>query len=98
MKSIIQKSPTRCFICGKNGSSDPLDEHHVFFGPFRKASEKYGAKVYLCHNSCHIFGGGAVHANHEVCLRVQRAVQRYMMRYYDWTYEEFINIFGRNYL
>jgi hypothetical protein len=98
MKSIIQKNPTRCFLCGKNGNADPLDEHHVFFGPFRKKSERYGAKVYLCHRGCHIFGKNSVHKNHDVCLRVQRAVQRYMMRYYDWTYEDFINIFGRSYL
>ena len=50
-----------CFLCGKNGSEDPLDLHHVFGGPYRKKSEKYGLVVYLCHHDCHIFGKNAVH-------------------------------------
>lgn len=25
MKSIIQPSKSRCFLCGRNGASDPLD-------------------------------------------------------------------------
>ncbi len=98
MRSIIQKRGNKCFLCGRNGNGDPLDEHHVFFGPFRKSSEKYGAKVYLCHDRCHIFGDESVHKNHKVCREVQRVVQRFMMRYYDWTYDDFINLFGRSYL
>ena len=36
-----------CAICGRNGSCDPLDRHHVFGGPLRKLSEKFGAVVDL---------------------------------------------------
>ena len=31
-----------CFLCGKTGW---LEEHHVYPGPFRDKSEKYGLKV-----------------------------------------------------
>ena len=34
-----------CFLCGKTGW---LEEHHVYPGPFRDKSEKYGLKVGLC--------------------------------------------------
>lgn len=98
MRSIIQKRKTKCFICRRNGADDPLDEHHVYFGPYREKSEQYGLKVYLCHDRCHIFGKRAVHRNAEVCRRVQRAVQSYAMKYYGWGYDEFIEIFGRSYL
>ena len=39
-----------CFLCGKTGW---LEEHHVYPGPFRDKSEKYGLKVGLCGESCH---------------------------------------------
>lgn len=53
----------RCFLCGRNGAQDPLDRHHIFPGPYRKKSERYGLVVYLCHNRCHIFAKTAVHNN-----------------------------------
>ena len=39
-----------------------LEEHHIFGGPNRKLSEKYGLKVYLCPEH-HQFGEDAVHKN-----------------------------------
>ena len=95
--SIIQKYKNKCFLCHRNGTEDPLDEHHVFFGPYRKKSEEYGLTVYLCRNQCHIFGENAVHNNTEVCRQLQSVVQAYAMKYYEWDYNDFIEIFGRNY-
>ena len=96
-KSIIQKEKTECYICGKNAHADyfGLDEHHVFFGPNRKASEKYGLKVYLCHSSCHLNG---VHQDAKLCRALQRKVQKIAMKYYGWDMEEWRSHFGRNYL
>ena len=34
--------PRACWLCGRNGASDPLDAHHIFGGANRKLSEKYG--------------------------------------------------------
>lgn len=52
-----------CFLCGKTGW---LEEHHVYPGPFRDKSEKYGLKVGLCGESCHRngrYGGAPVQGN-----------------------------------
>ena len=98
-KSIIQTERDRCYLCGGYGTSgDPLDEHHVFFGSDRKKSESYGLKVYLHHFSCHIFGAGAVHNNAKRCRELQAKVQKIAMQHYGWTREDFIKIFGRNYV
>ena len=98
-KSIIQTNRDRCYLCGRPALyNDPLDKHHVFFGPYRKKSEKYGLTVYLHHFSCHIFGENAVHNNAEVCRDLQSEVQEIAMKHYGWTIGDFIRRFGRNYI
>lgn len=98
-KSIIQTNRDRCWLCGRPAQyGDPLDKHHVFFGPNRKKSEKYGLTVYIHHNACHIFGKDSVHNNAEVCRKLQNEAQEIAMHYYGWTVEDFIGIFGKNYL
>ena len=99
MKSILHdKSSNICYLCGRRGTSmDPLDEHHVFSGPFRQNSEKYGLKVYLHHSSCHIFGKHAVHNDAERNKELKSEVQRIAMERYGWTKDEWIALFGRNY-
>ena len=96
-KSIIQTDKTYCYICGKNAYADywGLDEHHVYSGANRKKSERYGLKVYLCHNSCHLYG---VHKNAELNRQLRADVQRKAMEHYGWTTEEFIKLFGKNYI
>ena len=99
MKSIIQTDRDRCFLCGRVRSfGNPLDDHHVFFGPNRNLSEKYGLKVFLCHTGCHTFGRNSVHECAEVNHELQRTVQRFAMNYYGWSTEDFIRLFGKSYL
>lgn len=88
----------QCFLCGRNGSADPLDKHHIFGGPYRKKSEKYGLTVYLCHHDCHIFGSEAVHNNAANMLYVKQYGQRKAMQEQGWTVQQFINEFGKNYI
>ena len=97
MKSIIQEDREHCFICGRNARADywGLDEHHVYGGCNRKTSEKYGLKVYICHDSCHLNG---VHKDANLNRRVQAIVQKQAMQYYGWTLQEFIRIFRKNYM
>ena len=96
MKSIIQEDKTHCFLCGQNASVEPLDEHHVFFGTAnRKKSEQYGLKVYLHHQRCHLYG---IHTNSAMNRAVQSKVQEIAMNHYGWTTDDFIRIFGKNYL
>lgn len=98
-KSIIQKDNRRCYICGRYGTEiDPLDKHHIFFGPYRQKSEKYGLTVYLHHFSCHIFGDNAVHKNAEICRELQKETQKTAMKKYNLTVDDFRCIFGRNYI
>ena len=87
-----------CWLCGRNGSVDPLDKHHIFGASNRKKSEKYGLYVWLCHNRCHIFGEYAVHQNKETMELLHRYGQRKAMNEQGWTVDEFRAVFGKNYL
>jgi len=98
-KSILQKNKDVCFLCGEMAGADPLDKHHVFYGSGkRKLSEKYGLTVYLHHHECHIFGKESVHQSRQKDLVVKKAAQRRAMAEHNWTKEEFVKIFGKNYL
>lgn len=87
-----------CWLCGANGNGDPLDKHHIFGGANRKKSDRMGLVVYLCHNRCHIFGRNAAHQNKETMLKLHQYGQRKAMEENEWTTEDFIREFGRNYL
>lgn len=88
----------KCWRCGRTGYPEPLDHHHIFGGPNRKKSEKYGLVVDLCHSSCHIFGPMAAHNNAETMQALREYGQRKAMEENGWTTEDFIREFGRNYL
>lgn len=98
MKSIIQPERTYCYICKRNARAEyfGLDEHHVFggFGK-RKLSEKYGLKVYLCHDRCHLNG---VHKNAKLNRALKANVQKKAMKHYGWSIADFRAIFGKNYI
>ena len=85
----------KCFLCGRSGN---LDKHHIFGGPFRKKSEKYGLTVDLCHDTCHIFGPNSAHQDRETMLEIKRYGQRKAMQENGWSKEDFIREFGKNYL
>lgn len=97
MNSIIQSDTEHCFACQANGSADywGLDKHHVFGGANRKKSEKYGLTVYLCHDKCHLNG---VHKYGGLDLMLKQIVQKRAMDHYGWSVDDFIGIFGRNYI
>lgn len=87
-----------CFLCGRNGADDPLDKHHIFGGAYRKKSERYGLTVYLCHDRCHEKGRHAVHRDGEVMRWMREYGQRKAMEENNWTVEDFIREFGKNYM
>ena len=88
----------KCWLCGRNGTTDPLDKHHIFEASNRKKSEKYGLTVDLCHFRCHIFGPEAVHNNAENMQALHEYGQRKAMEENGWTVDEFREVFGKNYL
>lgn len=87
-----------CYLCGANGSMDPLDRHHIFGGANRKLSEKYGLTVYLCHSKCHIFGPEAVHNNRNAMQMLHEIGQKKAMQDNGWSIDDFRDVFGANYL
>lgn len=93
MDSIIQ-SEKKCFYCGLTCT---LHSHHIFFGnPNRSLSEKYGLKVWLCQE--HHTGNSGVHFNKYRDNLLKDYAQQKAMDHYGWSVEDFINIFGKNYL
>lgn len=101
-KSILHDKKDRtCYLCMKlEDNSSPhliLEEHHIFGGTAnRKLSEEYGLKVYLCLRH-HTDGPQAVHNNKTVIEYLHRVGQRAFENQIG-TREEFMEIFGRNYL
>ena len=89
MDSILQKEKV-CFVC-----KTPLDLecHHVFGGPRRKLSERYGLKLWLCHE--HHTGSQGVHFNREFMEELHDYAQRAFEA--EYGEEEFLKIFGKNY-
>ena len=92
MNSIIQ-SDKRCYI---TGAEYGLDEHHVFKGSRRKASERYGLKVWLCHD-IHM----AMHDHRKPFDTLEndlKVIAQEMFEANGGTREEFMQAFGANYL
>lgn len=104
MKSIMQEDKTRCYLCGglaywtDEEVLDRIEEHHVFGGnPGRKLSEKYGLKVYLHGIKCHRMGKDSAHMNGLISENLKAAGQKRFEEVHG-TREEFIKIFGKNYI
>lgn len=100
VESIIQEYKDVCYLCGRSEyeSREHLDKHHVFGAALRKKSEEYGATVYLCHLTCHLYGENAVHKNAGVNNRLKAYAQAVLMDRHGWTVEDFRKEFYKNYL
>lgn len=93
MESVIQKNK-ECYICK---TTIGLHSHHIFCGTSnRKLSEKYGMKVWLCGHH-HNLSNEGVHFNRELDLRLKRIGQVHYEEIYG-SREDFIRVFGKNYL
>lgn len=77
--------------------SGNLHRHEVFFGKNRQLSIKYGLVVFLTPEN-HNLSNKGVHFNKDFDLYLTRIAQTTAMQYYGWSTEEFIKIFGKNYL
>lgn len=91
MTSIIQDNWEECYLCGGVAT----EEHHVFNGPDRKAADKYGLTVHLCPH-CHRTAPYAAHKDINTKRMLQQIGQTAFERRHG--HEEFMRIFGRNYL
>ena len=76
-------------------STANLTRHHIFYGPLRKKSEKYGLVVWL-QADWHNMADYGVHFNPGLDNRLKQIAQREFERVYG--HEKFMAEFGRNYL
>lgn len=78
-----------CRLCGRYKK---LEEHHLIFGRGeREISEKYNLKIKIC-RECHT----RLHRSKDLMDWSKKLGQRMFEK--DHTREEFIKVFGRNYL
>lgn len=92
MRSIIQIEK-ECYI---TGAKVGLHEHHIFAGKNRANSEKYGLKIWLI-PELHNMTQNGVHCNKDLRDLIHRAGQLAFERVHG-SREEFVTIFGQNYL
>ena len=95
---MVDANYATCFLCGRNGSQDRLEVHHIFPGALRKKSDKYGLVVLLCGERCHRTGKFSAHRCRATALQLKKYGQKKVMEEQGWTTEDFIREFGRNYL
>lgn len=86
-----------CFLCGRNGTGDRLERHHIFGGARRKLSEQYNLCVYLCGERCHRNGKYSAHQNFEIAEYLHKYAEALFLNQ-GHTKEEFIKVFGKDYL
>lgn len=90
-KPIIQKEK-ECFVCR---STQNLQEHHIFYGTAnRRMSEMHGMTVWLC--QMHHTGNRGVHFDKALDTKLKEIGQKKFEETH--SREEFIKVFGRNYL
>lgn len=97
MNSILQTNKNQCYKCKRYIKTE---EHHIFGGVAnRSKSEKYGLKVYLCHD-CHNRDKKhkSIHFDKEEMLKLHQEGQLAFMKYYNKTKDDFRTIFGRSYI
>lgn len=87
----------KCFLCKRNRHAGRLEVHHIFGAANRKLSTKYGLVVTLC-EECHRTSPHAVHQSAETMQYLHEYGQRKAMRENGWSREEFMQVFGKNYL
>lgn len=90
--SLFTHDEFACDICKKNGN---LQRHEIFHGSVRRdRSKRYGCWLYIC-DDCH----NAIHFGEPQKYDwLKTAAQLTAMHHYEWSKEEFITIFGKNYL
>ena len=94
MDSVIQKNPSRCFICHSRAN---LEWHHVYGAANKKISEKYKLMVRLCH-FCHNEPPRGVHQNRVIRQALQAFVQKQAMEHYGWSVDDFRDRFHKSYV
>ena len=92
-KSVISDKKI-CVVCG---AVTNLHRHHIFYGTAnRRLSERHGCWCYLC-GIHHNLSDAGVHFNKVLDDELKMLCQR-RLEAQGWTREQFMSVFGRNYL
>lgn len=95
LKSVLTGDMDTCYITGYQGR---VERHHVFGGPYKKASEKYGFIVPL-RPDLHPNGANCTWSKEIrlLDLQLKKECQRYFEEHLG-TREDFRSVFGKSYL
>ena len=89
MSSSILQDEKECYV---TGSTQELDQHHIYHGPRRKAADKWGCWVWLKHE---------IHMRlHQSDTELDRRLKRECQEAFEALYghEKFMEVFGKSYL
>lgn len=90
-KSLFDTEDGTCYICGFQGDTA---RHEVLHGPSRQLSKRTGLWLAVCPR-CHM----AIHAeDNGKYLYLKEKAQELFENEYNVDHDEFIRLFGRNYL
>ena len=92
--SILTDDLEHCIICGKA----PVNKHEIFYGSNRHNSIKHGLVIPLCTKEHHKGNVEGIHADKELDLKWKQKGQQSFMKHYNKNVEDFIEVFGKNYL
>ena len=92
MASSILQTRKECWFCGGRVG---LEEHHIFAGMAnRRISEKYGLKVWLCHD--HHTGKDGAQYNTDLGNRLKEEAQKKFEALY--SHDMWMRLIRKNYL
>lgn len=94
IKSIITDDMEHCFVCGCGG---PMHIHHIFYGTANRSnSDKHGLIIPLCPKH-HNMSNEGIHFNKDLDEGMKKLGQITFENVVG-DREDFMRIFGRNYL
>ena len=92
-ESIVTPCMDCCYICGTISN---IHIHHIYGGPNRNNSEKYGLIIPLCADH-HNMSPDSAHLNPDINKRL-KVIGQEVFETKVGTREEFIQIFGKSYI
>jgi hypothetical protein len=98
--SIMVNDMSICAESNKKYDRADLNYHEIFYGNGkRQLSIKYGLVIPLYWRKYHNqFESKGIHFDKQMCLKWQIKGQLEAMKYYNWSEDEFREIFGKSYL
>lgn len=90
MASSIMQDTKECYLSRR---TDGLHKHHIYGGPRRMASDKWGCWVWLYHE-LHNTTSRGVHTDRVLDLQLKQDCQERFEELYG--HEQFMKIFGKS--